>query len=112
MTGAIPHPDVCICVRMRFRVFYLLVLASLLGTPVLLHRNTVLQQCAQLPDAAMCATVAPDPFWVRPAGLLSLLALGAAAYLAAVGWTARHREKEMLDGVGVHVREEDLPLEE
>ena len=97
---------------MRFRVFYLSVLASLLGMPVLLHRAATQQTCAQIPDAAQCAVVAPDPFWMRPAGLLSLLSLLAAAYLFAIAWTARHREKAMLDDVGVHVREEDLPLEE
>lgn len=97
---------------MRFRVFYLLVLASLLGMPVLLHRAHTQQVCAALPDASTCAVVAPDPFWMRPLGLLSALTLGAAVYLFATAWSARHREKEMLDAVGVHVREEDLPLEE
>ena len=97
---------------MRFRVFYLLVLASLLGTPVLLHRANTEQRCAQIPDPAECAVVAPDPLWMRPAGLLSLAAMVAAGYLFATAWTARHREKQMLDDVGVHVREEELPLEE
>ncbi len=97
---------------MRFRIFYLLVLASLLGTPVLAHRARTAQMCASLGDTASCALIAPDPWWMRPAGLLSALALGTAAVLFAQAWTERHREKEMLDAVGVHMREEDLPLEE
>ena len=97
---------------MRFRIFYLVVLASLLGTPVLVHRTNVQQRCAAIPDPATCAMVVPDPFWLRPAGLLSALSLAFAAYLLTRAYTARHREKVMLDQVGVHVPEEDLPLEE
>ncbi len=97
---------------MRFRIFYLLVLASLMGMPVLLHRAHTQQACAQISDAAICAVVAPDAWWMRPLGLLSAVSLVAAAYVFAAAWSARRREKEMLDDVGVHVREEDLPLEE
>ena len=97
---------------MRFRVFYLIVLASLLGTPVLVHRANAAQRCASIADPAMCAAALPDPAWVRPAGLLSLLALVTAGVLYARAYAARQQEKQMLDAVGVHVPEQDLPLEE
>ncbi len=97
---------------MRFRIFYLLVLASLLGTPVLIHRTRAAQMCDNLGSPTECALLANDPWWVRPAGLLSAFTLGAAGFLFAQAWVDRRREKDMLDAVGVHVREEDLPLEE
>ena len=97
---------------MRFRIFYLLVLASLLGTPVLIHRTRAAQTCADLGSPTECAQLVTDPWWIRPAGLLSALTLGVAAYIFAQSWVERRREIEMLDAVGVHVREEDLPLEE
>ena len=97
---------------MRFRTVFLFALASLLGMPVLLHRYHAQLACVHIPDPAMCAAVAPEPFWVRPVGVLSLLVLLYAAYTLAVAMNARRREKELLDAVGVHVREEDLPLEE
>ena len=97
---------------MRFRIFYLLVLASLLGTPVLIHRTHAQQMCASLGSPTECAMLVNDPWWMRPAGLLSALTLAAAAYIFAQSWVDRRREKDMLDAVGVHVREEALPLEE
>lgn len=96
---------------MRFRIGLLLLFASLLGTPVLLYRANVQQSCGAI-GYDVCRAISPDPVWVRPAGILSALILACAAVIFAQAWTARHREKEMLDQVGVHVREEDLPLEE
>ncbi len=97
---------------MRFRIFYLVVLASLLGTPVLVRRMNRIQRCDSIPDPAICGVVAPDPGWMVPAGLCSIAALAMAGVVYTQAWSARHREKEMLDDVGVKVREEDLPLEE
>ncbi len=68
--------------------------------------------CADLGSPTECALLVNDPWWMRPAGLLSAVTLAAAAFIFAQSWTDRHREKQMLDAVGVHVREEDLPLEE
>lgn len=96
---------------MRFRISLLFLLASLLGTPVLLYRANMQQRCGDV-GYDVCRAISPDPVWVRPAGILSAFILACVAALFAQAWTARHREKEMLDQVGVHVREEDLPLEE
>ncbi len=96
---------------MRNRILLLFAFASLLGTPVLLHRAARVNACLNL-DPVMCATMFPDPWWLLPLGLLSLLVLGYAAYLLVTAQAERRREKDMLDAVGVHVREEDLPLEE
>lgn len=96
---------------MRYRILLLFAFASLLGTPVLLHRSARETACVNL-DAALCATTYPDPWWMVPLGLLSLLVLAYAAYLLATAWAERKHEKDMLDAVGVHVAEEDLPLEE
>ncbi|GAA3760645.1 hypothetical protein [Terriglobus aquaticus] len=96
---------------MRNRILLLLLFASLLGTPVLLHRSQRIAACANL-DAGTCAMTNPDPWWMVPLGVLSLLVLGYAAYVLAADWSERRKEKDMLDAVGVHVKEEDLPLEE
>ena len=96
---------------MRYRILLLFVFASLLGTPVLLHRSARLSACMNL-DAALCSTMFPDPWWMVPLGLVSLAVLGYATYLLASAWAERRHEKDMLDAVGVHVREKDLPLEE
>lgn len=96
---------------MRFRLGILFLLASVLGTPVLLHRANVQQRCGDV-GYDVCRAISPDPAWVLPLGILSALILVYCAVLFAQDWSARRREKEMLDAVGVHVREEDLPLEE
>lgn len=103
---------ICISWYMRFRIVLLFLLASLLGTPVLLNRMQTQDACAHIPDPAMCAAVAPTPVWVRPLGILSLLVLLYLAYRFATAWAERRREKDLLDAVGVHVREDELPLEE
>ncbi len=97
---------------MRSRLLSLLLLASLLGTPVLLHRANVADRCATLANDALCTAVQPDPLWVRPFGLLSATLLVLAAGLFARAWSERRRERLLLEGVGVRVREQDLPLEE
>ncbi len=97
---------------MHFRIVLLFLVASLLGTPVLLHHAGRANVCARIADPALCATAYPDPLWVRPLGILSLLMLGYALYVLATAWAERRHEKQMLDTIGVHVREEDLPLEE
>ena len=96
---------------MRNRILLLFAFASLLGTPVLMHRAARVTACMNL-DAVLCATMFPDPWWLLPLGFLSLLMLGYAAYLLATAWVERRREKDMLEAVGVHVQEKDLPLEE
>lgn len=96
---------------MRFRISILFLLASLLGTPVLLHRANLQSRCGDV-GYDVCRAISPDPAWVRAVGVLSLLILLFATFLFAQAWSARRREKEMLDSVGVHVPEEDLPLEE
>ena len=96
---------------MRNRILLLFAFASLLGTPVLVHRSARVRACANL-DAVTCATLHPDPWWMVPLGLLSLVVLCYALYVLAMSLAARRHEKDMLDAVGVHVREEDLPLEE
>lgn len=94
------------------RIALLFILASVLGTPVLLHRSEVQQRCASIPDRSTCSAVAPDPIWVRPFGFMSALALVWAAALFVQAVTARRREKELLGQAGVAVSEADLPLEE
>ena len=96
---------------MRFRIAILFLLASVLGMPVLWHRANVQLRCADV-GYDVCQAISPGPAWVRPLGILSALVLIYALVLLAQAWSARHREKEMLDSVGVHVPEEDLPLEE
>ena len=96
---------------MRYRILLLFLFASLLGTPVLLHRSARVNACMNL-DAALCAATFPDPWWLVPLGLMSLVVLGYATYLLGTAWSERRHEKDMLDAVGVHVQEEDLPLEE
>ena len=65
-----------------------------------------------VPDPAVCAAIAPDPFWMRPFGIVSAVSLLFAGWLAAQASQARRREQQMLQSVGVDVRAEDLPLEE
>lgn len=96
---------------MRNRILLLVVFASLLGTPVLWQRAQRETACTNL-DASTCAMKSPDPWWMVPAGVLSLLVLGYAGYVLATDWAERRHEKVLLDAVGVHVPEEDLPLEE
>lgn len=96
---------------MRNRLLLLALFASVLGTPVLWQRAQRTTACVNL-DPVTCATTHPDPWWMVPAGVLSLLLLGYAAYLLATDWAERQNEKNLLNAVGVPVREEDLPLEE
>lgn len=97
---------------MRYRLALLYLFASLLGTPVLIYHAHASSACASIADPVLCSAAYPRPFWVFPLGLASLAVLVYATYLLAMDWTERRHEKELLDGVGVHVREEDLPLEE
>lgn len=97
---------------MRYRILLLYVFASLLGMPVLVHYNRSQVACANIPDSSLCALAYPTPAWVRPMGWASVVVLAYATFLLVNAMAARRHEKEMLDAVGVHVREEDLPLEE
>ncbi len=97
---------------MRYRILLLLILASLLGTPVLVHRGNAMQRCASVPDPVTCASINPEPLWMRPFGILSAASLLFAGWIALQAFQARRREQQMLRAVGVNVKETDLPLEE
>ncbi len=97
---------------MRNRLVLLLVLATLLGTPVLIHWQSNQQRCADIADTAICRIAVPDPLWVRPLGVLAAATLLVAGILYLRAFAARRKEKELLDDVGVHVPEQDLPLDE
>ena len=109
---------------MRYRSTFLLLLASLLGTPVLLHSYRAGQRCAAitgqidapafgvLDPAGICRSINPDPLWARFFGIASVAALVAAGIGFARGLAARRHERNLLAGAGVHVSERDLPIEE
>ncbi len=97
---------------MRYRIVLLLLLASLLGTPVLVHRANAMQRCASVPDPVTCAAINPEPMWTRPFGIVSAVSLLFAGWVMLQAVQARQREQQMLRAVGINVKEADLPLEE
>ena len=102
----------------------LLLIACFLGTPVLMHAVHEGQRCASAtgqPDAfpllvsdpaGVCRSISSDPLWARLFGLLSLVAMAAAAFDLSSAYRGRRRERDLLARVGVRVDEADLPLED